>query len=127
MQEPDRLGPVDPNGRLVDVGVRPLQPCAATRNEVGPGVRCGPEQQTPCQRGFGEVVMIAVEDVPDPGAMDIPLNHKEGCQVKTDAAPEKRRMPLFGVGVAEPGAADRTKDDGLTLLSPYWHSEQKDT
>ena len=29
--------------------------------------------------------------------------------------------------MAEPGAADRAKDDGLTLLSPDWPSEQADT
>lgn len=62
--------------------------------------------------------MVAAEDVPDPGAMDIPLDHKSRRQVKIDAAPEERCIPLLGVSVAEPDAADRTKDDGLTLLSP---------
>ena len=88
MQEPDSLGPVDPKRRIVDIGVRPLQPCAAARDEVGAAVRCGPEQQTPSKRGFCEVVMVAAEDVSDPSAMDIPLDHKKRRQVKTAAAPE---------------------------------------
>ena len=33
MQEPDRLRPVEPKRRIVDIGVRPLQPCAAARDE----------------------------------------------------------------------------------------------
>ena len=35
-----------------------------------------------------EVVMVAAEDVLDPGAMDISLDQKKRREAKTDAAPE---------------------------------------
>jgi hypothetical protein len=71
--------------------------------------------------------MVAAEDVADVGAMDIPLDHKKRRQVKTDAAPKQQRIPLLGVSVDEPGAAERAEGDGQALLSPDGRSEQADT
>jgi hypothetical protein len=62
--------------------------------------------------------MVAAEDVADAGAVDVALDHDTRRQVQADAASEERRLPLFGVSVTEPGAADRAKDDDPALLSP---------
>ena len=55
--------------------------------------------------------------------MDIPLDHKKRRQVKTDAAPKQQRIPLRGVSVDEPAAAERAEGDGQALLSPDGRSE----
>ena len=101
VQEPDRLRPVDPKRRIVDIDMRQLQPCAAAGDEVGASVRCGPEQQTRRERGLREVVMVAAEDVAEAGHMDIPLDHETRRQEEADATPEQRRIPLLGVSVAD--------------------------
>ena len=94
MKEPDRFGSVDPKPRIVGIGVRPLESRAAAGDEVGAAVRCGPEQQTPGERGFREVVMLAAEDVADAGRVDVTLDHETRRQVKADGASEYRRIPL---------------------------------
>jgi len=126
VKEPDRFGSVDPKPRIVGIGVRPLQACAAAGDEVGVAVRCGPEQQTPSERGLREVVMVAAEDVADAGGVDITLDHKTRRQLKADGAAEYRRVPLLRISVAERGAPDRADDDGPVLLSPDGCSEQAD-
>src|SRR6185369_8043002 len=124
VNEPIRFGSVDPKPRVVGVGVRPLQSCAAAGDEMSVAVRCGPEQQTPGERGLREVVMVAAEDVADAGGVDITLDHKTRRQVKTDGAAEYRRVPLLGVSVAERGAPDCANHDGPALLSADGCSDQ---
>jgi hypothetical protein len=124
VQEPDRFGLVDPKPRTGGIGVRPLQSCAAAGDEVDGALRSGQEQQTPSDRGFGEVVMVATEDVADAGGVDIALDDQTRRQVKADAAPEYRCVPLLGVSVADPGNPDRADDDGPALLSPCRCSRQ---
>jgi hypothetical protein len=124
VQEPDRFGLVDPKPRIGGISVRPLQSCAAAGDEVDGALRSGPEQQTPSECGFGEVVMVAAEDVADAGGVDIALDDQTWRQVKADATPEYRRVPLLGVSMAEAGSPDRADDDSAVLLSPYRCSRQ---
>ena len=124
MKEPNRFGSVDPKPRIVGIGVRPLQSCAAAGDEMGIAVRCGSEQQTASERGFREVVMVAAENVTDAGGVNITLDHKTRCQVKADGAAEYRRVPLLRVSVPERGAPDRANDDGPVSLRPDGCSTQ---
>ena len=80
VKEPDRFRSVDPKRRIVGIGVRPLQSCAAAGDEVGAAVRCGPEQQTPSERGFREVVMVAAEDVADRARWTSPSTTRRGVR-----------------------------------------------
>ena len=79
--------------------------------KLGAFVRRGPVQQASGERGFGEVVMVAVEDVADARPMGIALDHENRRQEEADASPDQRRMALLGVSVADPGEPCRAEDD----------------
>ena len=113
MQEPDRLGPVDPKRRIVNIGVRPLQSCATARDEVGAAVRRGPEQQTPGKHGFCEVVVVAAEDVTDAAAVDIPSTTRSGVRWKPTPPPNSGAFPCSESAWPIPAPPIEPKTTGL--------------
>jgi hypothetical protein len=55
--------------------------------------------------------MVAAEDVADAAPVNVPLDHETRRQKEADASPEDWRIPLLGIGVADPGEAQRAEDD----------------
>jgi hypothetical protein len=117
MQEPYRLDVIDsPDGRFVELGVRPLQRQAAASHKVDPSTTWRTDQQTSRQCDFAENVILAPKDVVHTCTVNMAFDDKARGQVKGHPSSENRRVPLLRVGVADGGAANLTEDHRPAIL-----------